>query len=92
MRQDTKRWAAVLAVVLFAAGGALSIYRLLHRTDQELEAMVFDVEIKLAEYPMPFSDPSGVRCPPALSDGEAGDVHISVTNRTAPCTRCPPHW
>jgi hypothetical protein len=80
MRQNSKRWAAVLAVVLFAAGSALSIYRLLHRTDQELEAMVFDVEIKLDEYPMPFSDPSGVRCPAALSDGEAGEVHMSVTN------------
>jgi hypothetical protein len=83
MRQNIKRWAVGLAVILFVAGSALSIYRLLHRTDQELEMRVFEVNIALDQYPMPFSDPEAVRCPPALSDGETGTVHMRVTNTSS---------
>jgi hypothetical protein len=70
-----------LAVVLFVIGGALSLYRLLHRTDQELEMRVFEVDISLEQYPMPFSSPQHVRCPPALAQGESGTVQFRTTNR-----------
>jgi hypothetical protein len=80
MRQN---WMIGLAVVLFVIGGALSLYRLLHRTDQELEMRVFEVDISLEQYPMPFSDPQEVRCPPALAEGESGTVHLRTTNRSS---------
>jgi hypothetical protein len=82
MRQNIKRGIVGLAVVLFVSGGVLSVVRLLHRTDQELEMMVFEVSIDLDQYPMPFSDPESVRCPPALADGESGTVHLRVTNQS----------
>jgi hypothetical protein len=72
-----------LAVVLFVIGGALSIYRLLRRADQELEMRVFEVDISLEQYPMPFSNPQEVRCPPALAQGESGTVHLRTTNRSS---------
>jgi hypothetical protein len=72
-----------LAVVLFVIGGALSLYRLLHRTDQELEMRVFEVDISRDQYPIPFSDLREVRCPPALAKGESGTVHLRVTNRSS---------
>jgi hypothetical protein len=78
MRQN---WIIGLAVVAFVIGGALSLYRLLLRTDQELEMRVFEVDISLDQYPMPFSNPQEVRCPPALAKGESGTVHLRVTNR-----------
>jgi hypothetical protein len=80
MRQN---WMIGLAVVLFVIGGALSVYRLLHRTDQELEMRVFEVNISLDQYPMPFSNPQAARCPPALAQGESGTVHFRTTNRNS---------
>ncbi len=80
MHPPTRRWMTGLAVVLFVIGSAVSLYWLLHRTDQELETRVFEVDVALDAYPMPFSEPEEVRCPPALSDGERGTVKLSVTN------------
>ncbi len=83
MRQNVKRWVVGLAVGLFVVGSALSLYLLLHRTDQELEMRVFEVDISLDQYPMPFSDPQEARCPPALADGESGTVHLRTTNQSS---------
>jgi hypothetical protein len=84
MRQT---WITVSAVVVFVIGGALSLYRLLHRTDQELEMRVFEVTVTLDQYTMPFSDPQEARCPPALATGESGTVHLRTTNQsTTPYT------
>jgi hypothetical protein len=83
MRQNTPRWIAGLAIVLFVAGSAWMLYRLAPRVDQELDIMAFDVEIALDQYPMPFSNPEGRRCPVALADGEAGTVRLTVTNGSA---------
>src|SRR5512138_2528619 len=80
MRQNTRRWMTLLAVAMFVIGGSVSLYLLLHRTDQELETRVFEVDVQLDAYPMPFSDPEDVHCPAALSDGERGTVRLSVTN------------
>jgi hypothetical protein len=80
MRQN---WMIGPAVVLFVIGGGLSLYLLLHRTDQELEMRVFEVSISLEQYPMPFSNPQAARCPPALADGESGTVHLRTTNRSS---------
>jgi hypothetical protein len=83
MGQNIKRGIIGLAVVLFVSGSVLSVIRLLHRTDQEFQAMVFEVTISLDQYPMPFSEPENVRCPPALADGESGTVHLRVTNQSS---------
>jgi hypothetical protein len=72
----------VIAVAVFAIGGALSLFRLFHRTDQELEMRVFEVTITLEQTMPPFSDPQEAHCPPALADGESGTVHLRTTNRS----------